>query len=134
MIAIQNQRSQNLYGASNPADLLLCRSVGVFSFGEQQRYLTDNHFVCEGHVDELLTYWKLPKYNHLNSKSGGSREPICSFPSIEPFNNLHTRKTKITGRDLPQLSKQQAEFILNNYGVFLHPGLCKFNSYFKNTL
>lgn len=125
MIVIKNRTSKNLFGASNSADLLLARSIGVFSIDDQQTYITNNYYVCESHIKELLTKWYILTYEHFDHEQQNPMRPICSFPTIEPFNNLHTKRTKTIGTDLPQLTKQQAEFVLTHYGILLHPGLCK---------
>lgn len=130
MIDIKDHASKNLFGASNPADLLLCRSMGVYSADEQNIFLTNGSWVCEQHLNEILKKWKTFSYKHFDHQNQSPNDSICSFPSIDQFNNLHTRRTKIKGNDLPELTKQQAEFMFVNYGVLLHPGLRKINFYF----
>jgi hypothetical protein len=104
----------NGYGSEDRADLILSRALGMFSLDRQNVLLARNQLICEGHVKKLLTKWSVSRYNHFSRGARGKREPICSFT------------TKITGSNLPKLTKQQAQFVFNEYRVLLHIGLRKF--------
>jgi len=127
------KQPQNPYATANSADLLICRAIGYFLSSQQTMLFSQNYFVCQDHVKELLKDWATSNKNHFFYKRNlplPTLQPMCSFPN-NIYDELHTRKTKIVGNDLPRLSRNEAEFVLNRYGVLLHVGLRKFSDFYK---
>lgn len=125
---LKNYKSKILHGASNCVDLLLSRSLGIYTKVEQQNLIGTGYKICGNHVNELLKDWSLLNYHHFLTEWKTSKKAHikkCSFPhDILP--NVHTVDVTLVSNQLPELQKGQAKFILQSQGILLHPGLRKF--------
>jgi len=133
LVSFRDKQPQNSYGASNSADLLLCRALGLFNLSAQDHFLASSPMICQAHINELLTNWAVGNKHFVraNNSQTKQKEASCSFVSNafeEAESTFHTYQTNVTSNNLPRLSKVQAEFLLNHYGVFLHVGLRKFKT------
>lgn len=99
----------------------------MYSQIDQQNLIDAGRFICDGHVKELLTKWSTFNYNHyLTEKVNGSKVKKCSFPrNLLP--DVHGSRPTLVSNSLPELQRNQTKFILEKYGIHLHPGLRKFN-------
>jgi len=107
-----------LYGMSNSADLVYGRGSGVFNTNFQDPKIQEQlntTFVCEDHVNELLTSWKP---THIpRTTIGGAKVEMCSFPELTQQGTKHNARAG----NMVAL-KKDAQLMMEAKGILLPPG------------
>lgn len=112
--------TEERYGSSNKADLILSRS-GIFD--SVQRNL-ENLFICAKHRDELSTDWS--KINRPIKVTSGKRGPRCDMPCMEGVNPHKS----VFAKSGAFLTKEQSQAILLQRHMFVPLGTGKNNTKF----
>ncbi|EGT57965.1 hypothetical protein CAEBREN_25605 [Caenorhabditis brenneri] len=80
--------------------------------------------ICDKHKTELLDDWANYKYNHIFRRiERSSKRVACSVAGTLGFNHENGKQPFIRGRNKYELNQSEANAILKNNHVLLHPGI-----------